>query len=239
MAGVDPHAIAAADLPRLNLPYADGLITINRVRRAPDSLVCSVAAGDPAAGRIVTSVDFLTIDPPQAARTAVGLVCVADLTAVAVHARYAPTDTAALAVCFAGRLHDARVAHALAGRVVVADHRPELPRPAEGTVTGRGLVRVPHLVTVHHSPTGPTGPTGPGGPGGSRGPRGGPRVPAGVTDRVVWEIMTFDQYLIWLGGAPGPDAGVLERHLGGLLTLAALLRGRCAQVPRRDEVLSA
>ncbi|WP_243657667.1 hypothetical protein [Parafrankia sp. BMG5.11] len=86
MAGGDPHAIAAEDLPRLRLPYADGLITIDRVRRLPDSPVCRVRPGDPAEGSVVTLVDFVMADPAQAARTATALVRAADLTAVAVHA---------------------------------------------------------------------------------------------------------------------------------------------------------
>ncbi|WP_018501998.1 hypothetical protein [Parafrankia discariae] len=218
MAGGDPHAIAAADLPPLRLPYADGLITIDRVRRAPDSPVCRVRPGDPAEGSIVTLVDFVTADPAQAARTATALVRTADLTAVAVHARYAPTAVAALAVCFAGRVRDARAGRDLSVRIVLADHRPEL---------SGGLVRVPHIVAVHGWPNGPSG------------PQGGPKGPVGVTDRVVWEIMSADQHRAWLGGFPGPDRDGLERHLGGLVALAGLVRASGTQVPHREEVLRA
>ncbi|KPM50495.1 hypothetical protein ACG83_40010 [Frankia sp. R43] len=231
MAGGDPHAVAAADLPRLRLPYVDGLITIDRVRRTPGSPVCPVPAGDPSAGHQVTRVEFVAADPGQAARTAVALVETADLTAVAVHARFAPVVSTALAVCFAGRLHDARTARGLASRVVVADHRPELAGAAAGTAVGAAasgsLVRLPHIVAVHHRPDG------------ERGPQGGPKGSAGVTDRVVWEIMSAAQYRAWLGGLLGPAGDALERHLGGLLALAGLVRARWAQVPRHDEVLQA
>ncbi|MCK9901394.1 hypothetical protein CC117_18160 [Parafrankia colletiae] len=227
----DPHAVAAGDLPRLSLPYADGLITIARVRRTPDAPVCRVSPGDPAHGQRATLVDFVAADAAQAARTAVALVRLAELTAVAVHARYAPSDTAALAVCLAGRLHDVRARRGLAGHVVVADHRPELPAmgaPAEGMggVDAADLVCVPHLLAVHRRAGE-----------GVRGPWGGPMGPAGVTDRAVWEIMSPDQHRAWLGGRPGPPVDVLEEHLGGLLTLAGLVRSGCAQIPSHAEVL--
>ncbi|OHV43090.1 hypothetical protein BBK14_10670 [Parafrankia soli] len=249
MAGGDPHAIAAEDLPRLRLPYADGLITIDRVRRLPDSPVCRVRPGDPAEGSVVTLVDFVMADPAQAARTATALVRAADLTAVAVHARYAPTAAAALAVCFAGRVRDARAGRGLSVRIVVADHRPELSGPPPGSAgvvavggargpagagaagdaddAGTGLIRVPHIVAIHDWPNGPSG------------PQGGPKGPVGVTDRVVWEIMSADQHRAWLGGVPGPDRDGLERHLGGLVALAGLVRAPGAQVPHREEVLRA
>ena len=61
------------------------------------------------------------------------------------------------------------------------------------------LVRVPHLVTVSDA-------TG------------------AITDTVVWEVMTTEQFDFWLDGAPRPDQRAIEAHLPGLLRLRGLHR---------------
>jgi hypothetical protein len=244
---------SAADIPRLTLPYRDGVVVYRPETPRPTGVSADTA------GNEHEMVDFVPVDRREAARLAVQLARRPDAGSVVVHPRFSPAARTALAIGFAAHLADARRADGLDPNVVTTACAPDLQRLP-------GHVRVPHLLTISAVPlkTSARGPSGPtksasGVLAGSAKPISEVRIPQESraqqkidraafgsqenTDRTVWEIMSVDACRAWLGGRSPDLHDVVEANLPGLLVLRRMLRrpDSCEHLPngrRIREVLA-
>jgi hypothetical protein len=212
----------AADIPRLTLPYRDGVVVYR-----PETPRPTGASAD-TAGNEYEMVDFVPVDRREAARLAVQLARRPDAGSVVVHPRFSPAARTALAIGFAAHLAGARRADGLDPNVVTTACAPDLQRLP-------GHVRVPHLLTISAVPLKT-----------SRAQQKIDRAAFGSqenTDRTVWEIMSVDACRAWLGGRSPDLHDVVEANLPGLLVLRRMLRrpDSCEHLPngrRIREVLA-
>jgi len=191
----------SGDLPRLSLPRTDGLITC-RWPTEP-SLAADEYPADGCPGDVFG----------ERRGAQVGFVMVEPMWLVrAASERVREGEADAVVIHFEGG-PPGRTALALTFathlRANLAGARKDSHVVTAGSrpdLTGlKDLVRIPHLVTISDA-------TG------------------AITDTVVWEVMTTDQFDAWLDGAPRPDQRAIEAHLPGLLRLRGLLRlGRLDQ----------
>jgi hypothetical protein len=189
---------SSGDLPLLSLPGADGLITCQWTHETVGVPASLEQGGDSIAERRRAQVGFVLVEPAWLVRAAAERVRAPGIDAIVLHAHASPPGRSALALAFASHLRN--VLRRPIGGVDLVLGTNVVTSGLRPDLRGfTDLVRVPHLVTI-------TDGTG------------------AVADTIVWEIMTGDQFDVWLEGAPRPDQRAIETHLPGLLRLRGLLR---------------